>query len=105
MPSASPSHAEPVVVRHAEDLSGMVGRRVTLEGVMRACRNPTVLGVWVAAAQDACLKRARVTGVLRRRMVEAPPVDEPPMAMHAPGRYYVLEDVRTGALARALGVE
>jgi hypothetical protein len=83
----------------------MVGRPITLEGVVRACRNPTVLGVWVAADRDACLKRARVTGVLRRRVVEPPPAEEPPMAMHAPGTYYVLEDARTGALARAVVVE
>jgi hypothetical protein len=82
-------------------VASSVGRRVTLVGPLRTCRNPTVLGVDVAADANDCGKLVEVTGGLRAIVVgPTPPADES-IGARGPGTYHQLVDPTDGTLSRA----
>lgn len=99
----------PEVPAHIADptlLEASVGRRVTLVGQLRTCRNPTIIGVEVLAEPRDCGKAVEATGVLRTVVVAASPavpIDESIGARGA-GVYYQLVDPIDGTVAHARAV-
>lgn len=91
-----------VRITDASQVPAAVGRRITLAGPVRTCRNPTVLGVDVIAAPSDCGKSVEVTGELKSLVVPpSPPTDEA-IGARGPGTYYMLV-LPDGALARVQG--
>lgn len=96
--------AEPIVVTDAEQVPALVGKLVTLVGKQTRTKQPTVLGVDVDEDYSLADETVRVTGIVRRWVVERDPNEGVPpeemIATRGAGTYYSIVDPETGRLAK-----
>jgi hypothetical protein len=98
----------PLVLTRLEDREAAVGKLVTIEGEVSNTKIPQILGIDVSA-ESLREKRARATGILKKRTVTQEELDRE-IAKHGmfanrgPGTFYRLVKEGSEGLADAVAV-
>jgi hypothetical protein len=99
-PSVAPKSSPLVFAACPEDRAALVGKRVTLRGVLTRTKQPTVCGFDVDSSDGLSDREVIVTGVVGQAVVPARPSGGEVMATRGPGTYYRLDSPDGGRLAK-----